>query len=352
MIVIDLCLLLIGMINDCNNLCCLCCDYSSDTYELILQGDIFDNWNFPHNIKPPTMDELLTLGTAKKVVSAVNELISSAVRFKGMFNEFSLVKVIYSSGNHDMGMNQDICNKYMPEITFIGNTRFNSGRLQAEHGNEYCLFCSSDPNRENNLPLGYFISRLAITADRDIGSHQISTEALIYEVLKIVEHKENVVLAVFDAICTKANVLQSDKIIMPNDIWGGVSISISDIRTMYKNLYQEYEKRCGEVMALLSIPAELNDLGLVASILFLRGGINAIIMGHTHIPVIHEITIPILGRVVYLNSGCWSNRTPIATWVEVIKDDTGSEYTIHGCSDVDDNGELTNVKPFLDSIKI
>jgi len=81
-------------------------------------------------------------------------------------------------------------------------------------------------------------------------------------------------------------------------------------------------------------------LGLVASDLFIRGGVNAIIMGHTHAPVLHEVTVPIAGHLAYINSGCWCNNTPKATWVEAVKDDTGSTYTLNGCTGLDSNGEL------------
>ena len=324
--------------NDTGNGCNLCVDPEDCYREIVLLGDIFDNWNFPYDIKPPTMDELLEQGSAKKVVDTINNLIKST---QNGLESSTPIKVIYSVGNHDMTMTQKLVSKHMPEVVFAGSTRFNSGRLQAEHGNEYCLFCSQDPIRINGLPLGYFISRMATTCDRDTGSHQISTELLIAELVKVLEHKDNIVLAVFDAICSKANVSFSDKILMPDDLWGGVSISVSEVREMYRNLYQEYEKRCGEIMAILSIPSEMGSLGLVASALFLRGGINAIIMGHTHKAVVHRKTLPIIGELIYLNSGCWCNKIPKATWVEAEKDSCGkNKYEIFGCGYPNENSEF------------
>jgi len=125
--------------------------YDQEIEEIILLGDIFDNWIFPHDLVPPTMEELLTSQKNKKVVAQMNRLAQKC-------------KVCYVPGNHDMHATRDVIEDFFPDFVYCPK-RYSSGRLIGEHGHRYAMF--NAPARYSNnimgLPLGYFISRVEAT---------------------------------------------------------------------------------------------------------------------------------------------------------------------------------------------
>lgn len=308
--------------------------------ELVLLGDIFDNWIVPHDIKPPTMLELMRSQNASPIVAALRSLSQA-------------INVIFVPGNHDMTVTGEVLAAVLPDVTFGGAAAnkpfFSNGRLRGEHGNGPALFNSPDPLRPDGLPLGYFISRLVATADRNTGSHTPSTSAIIHELGHILG-KEKIAQGVLDAVADKAGVSLDTQILMPDDLWGGQSVSVGQIRTMYAALAEEFEKRNGAIATAMSIPAEMEQLEVVADAMLLHGGLGAIVMGHSHGPMAKQYEIPFLGRAAYVNSGCWCNNISAATWVEVEKTRAGGKrgslsLRLMGCAGVDSNGNLTGVAP-------
>jgi hypothetical protein len=243
----------------------------------------------------------------------------------------------------------------LPNVTFGGSALdkpfFSNGRLRAEHGNGPALFNSPDPLRADGLPLGYFISRVVATADRDTGSHTPSTSAIIRE-LGHVLGRDRLAQGVFDAVCAKAGVSLDAEILMPDDLWGGRTTSVQEVRTMYADLADEFEKRNGAIATVMAIPAEMEQLEVVADAMLWRGGVGAMIMGHSHRPMAKEYDLGFLGRGAYVNSGCWCNQISAATWVEVEKSNpdlrkrSAMKLTLMKCAGVDSNGNLAGVGQF------
>jgi UDP-2,3-diacylglucosamine pyrophosphatase LpxH len=307
--------------------------------EVVLLGDIFDNWIVPHDIKPPTMLDLMNSQNAAPVVGALRALSQA-------------VHVLFVPGNHDMTVTGAALAAVFPDVTFGGSALdhpfFANGRLHAEHGNGPALFNSPDPLRADGLPLGYFISRIVATADRNAGSHTPSTSAIIRELGHLLG-KDRLAQGVLDAVCAKAGVSLDDQILMPDDLWGGAATSVREVRMLYANLADEFEKRNGALATVMAIPAEMEHLEIVADAMVLRGGIGAIIMGHSHQAMAKQYDLPFLGRGAYLNSGCWCNQIPAATWVEVEKstpDDRqrrSLNLKLMKCTGVDANGDLAGV---------
>jgi UDP-2,3-diacylglucosamine pyrophosphatase LpxH len=310
--------------------------------ELVLLGDIFDNWIVPHDVKPPTMLDLMNSQNAAPVVAALRALSQA-------------IHVLFVPGNHDMTVAGAVLAAVLPDVSFGGSALnkpfFSNGRLRAEHGNGPALFNSPDPLRTDGLPLGYFISRLVATADRNTGSHTPSTSAIIHELGHILG-KDRIAQGVLDAVCTKAGVSLDTEILMPDDLWGGGKVLVREIRTMYAALADEFEKRNGAIATVMSIPAEMEQLEVVADAMLLRGGVGAIVMGHSHNAMAKQYEVPFLGRAAYVNSGCWCNKVPAATWVQVEKSNPDSRQRsslslkLMKCSGVDADGNLTGVAPF------
>lgn len=315
-----------------------------EVQELVLLGDVFDNWTFPVDMKPPTLEWIVSSEHARPVVKAINAVAE-------------VMPVVYMPGNHDITMTPQILSVWMPKVVFGGpgteDSFFASSRLRGEHGHAHALFCSGDPAHDEGLPLGYFISRLAATSDRDTGGHSITRQQIVRDILDTVE-KDDLGRGVLDAICSRAGLCDDTVIAMPDDIWNGATLTVRDVGHLYAGLFTQWEKRHGVVAAVLAITAELNELEACAMPMFARGGTNAVVMGHTHRAMAHEHVIPFLGTAAYVNAGCWSNNTPTATWIEQVKDEEdGRKRTslkVMGCLGVDEEGLLRGISQVFPTV--
>jgi UDP-2,3-diacylglucosamine pyrophosphatase LpxH len=227
--------------------------------------------------------------------------------------------VIYLPGNHDYSLDPGLLQEVLPRVTFGGRGTdtpyYTNGRLRAEHGNAHGMFCSMDPARPESLPLGYFISRLAATAARNTGDNHPNLAAVLKD-LQSELGKDTVAQIVLEAVAHRAGVGDDTPILMPDDLWGGRPTTLAEVRALYADLFREFERRHGLLDTILAIPAEVGNLEAVADTYFPRGGVTAVIMGHTHEPVATVDTLLWMGRMVYVNAGCWCNAVPRATWVE------------------------------------
>jgi UDP-2,3-diacylglucosamine pyrophosphatase LpxH len=290
--------------------------------ELVLVGDIFDNWIFPHDLVPPTLSEILHSAYARPIIQALD----AASR---------VVPTTLLAGNHDLTLSADLVAQVLPKVRFAGAGSYTmfSGRLRAEHGHAWGLFNAPDPQRPDNLPLGYFISRMVATADRRTGHHTPSIAQEIKELAQVIATREELAQGVLDAVCAKAGVSENAEILMPTDLWGGHTTTVRDVRDLYRELYVEWKKRNGMASSIIGISAELNSLAMAAARIQLDGdGPRALLMGHTHEPASQQHTIPFMGSRVYVNSGTWCQNVKHATWVEAEDKGGGLELTVFGCT--------------------
>ncbi|GAB61973.1 MAG: hypothetical protein DWB56_02185 [Candidatus Jettenia sp.] len=79
-----------------------------DIEEIVLLGDIMDNWVYPVYEIPPTFEEIIESPDNKHVFAALKDLAARK-------------KVIYMPGNHDMLITKECVDEKFPGITFDGN---------------------------------------------------------------------------------------------------------------------------------------------------------------------------------------------------------------------------------------
>lgn len=268
----------------------------NDISNLILLGDMFDTWIFPYDITPPTMDSLIACDFVRPVIEKIQQLAQK-------------INVIFCGGNHDILLNTSILKRYFPNMSDLVDFVVISN-IRAEHGHARALFNAPDLDVPDNLPFGYFISRVYATIDRDTGSHSVNYidfKRTLSDAFK----GENVSDAILDIMTKKAGMSRDAIIKMPRDLWGGRNVSLEQVISIYSNIVERFEKRNGKIATVLSIPAELDHLEYAADRLYAEN-IQTIIMGHTHIPAIisqHEGT--------YANTGYWGSDPENETWIEV-----------------------------------
>lgn len=282
--------------------------YDREIEEVILLGDIFDNWVFPYDMIPPTMEELLSAKKNKKVVKELNQLSRRT-------------KVYYVPGNHDMHATADVIKKFFPKFVYCP-VRFASNRLIAEHGHRYAMF-NAPPRFSKNimgLPLGYFISRIEATrkamTDRDGRAYQTYVDDFI-EMLG----EQTLPQSVLEAVIEEAG-LDEDIAYQVKRKNGQVqSLPATQVKEVYKNIYNDWPSTT--VSKHRAVFAELDMLGPIADKLCKDGYYQVCIFGHSHKSEIDRDTWFVNDRI-YANSGYWCGSE--CTFVEA--EETGDGFNV------------------------
>ena len=252
---------------------------------VILAGDIFDNQVCPVDIRPPTTRETLALGPAARLTAKLRAVPER-------------IEVFYTGGNHDATMDVELLHDVLPRVMYMGtHALLDDARI--EHGHTHALFCAPDPAIPDAVPLGYFISRLAATADARTGGHTPSRMQVVDELLKLGEARETLPTALLNAMTSRAGVGDRDPILMPADLWSGRTTTIAEVRELYRDLVGRWIVANGALSIFPAVEAECRNLGPAAKKL-LTNGTRAVIMGHTH-----RIAYEPDDAGVYANSGSW-----------------------------------------------
>jgi len=290
-----------------------------DVKEVILLGDVMDNWVCPHDEDPPTFDEI------KKANSTLIESIT-ALAYKD-------IDVYYMPGNHDMTVTKDFVDANFPGVKFGGNLYKDSyqfgSRLLAQHGNTYSLFNARDTingTANNFLPLGYYISRVYATINAVTGKKAQQGE-ILKETWESLEDKDGIAEAAFDAFLRIAGLDDRTVIKMPN---GYANVTAGEIKSRYRDLYTQWNKNNPLVSSYMSYTAEAFSefIDIARKFSDEKTKRNIIIFGHTHYykcrlekknPGSEE-------ERIYANSGTWCNDRDICTFIETEVKSDGFHY--------------------------
>ncbi len=262
--------------------------------EVILVGDILDNWICPYNETPPSFQEIF--GANPEVVSGIKGLLD-----KGM-------KVIFLEGNHDMYLSQaDL------DTVFDGNANvryaesYTDRGIHAEHGHSFDPFNEKLQGESaiQGLPLGYFISRAVATKQAKEDSSKEPLCEIIKKAGAALVGGDSIAVSVFDAIMKDAGMDSTAEFVMP----GGGVVTVSQVRAAYEGTAVE-----------LSV-ADLRPKAKALSVA--EDDVKLVVFGHTHGKVIDSLDLenpaePLLSEYtkVYANSGTWV-KGKVPTYIEV-----------------------------------
>ena len=277
---------------------------AQDVSQLVILGDVFDQWVIPADLDPLPNIETICSNPANKGI--LDNLKEFALRSK-----LSIVP-----GNHDMSscaknipIIKDFINTTFPGINFICGDHqptgvYREGNLVAEHGNMYCLFNAPDAwtNPNSFLPLGYFISRLVAykVAQTDQSENYLD---ILSKFINDFKQKPNFVYDLFLAIAEDSGLNESDNINMKGISAFGPAITIDQVANKYMQLKQDWDKNSHKIDSTF---AALGDsffgLSDAAYRVYLGPGtdpnINIAIFGHTH---------------------AWENEILTQSWMKTIK---------------------------------
>jgi UDP-2,3-diacylglucosamine pyrophosphatase LpxH len=297
---------------------------NSEIKELVILGDLFDEWLVPYGIAP--FDSSLFITNSKEYFKAIASASVNAGVFSKLNNIANTgdIDVIYVSGNHDMLMTEDILNEIIPNAIWKSDVE-GLGKYKPvpeilmEHGHRYDFFNCPQPlvNENHILPPGYFISRLyAAGLNSNLENKKLSTS-----INNDAEFVTAWSLATAYTIATFMMDMDTIPMDSANIKMAGIdgysdNFSFNGVRDMYSaNIQEQWQNTqlINKVPKPMSVfLAILNGTFLYSSVLyeylvdiFSPDAPKIIAFGHSHKPEILVFPTEDNFTGIYANSGSW-----------------------------------------------
>ena len=297
--------------------CAWIVDNAAEIQEMVLLGDIADQWTVPCDEVPPTFQE----------IASTNQQIFGPSGFFGRVLDALEGNVTYVPGNHDMFVTeQDLRQYFVSAGTY--SPKFCEGvylpdmpqggqrKIALAHGNEYTMFNAVDPNSPwNGLPVGHFVTRMvASQMKRYFADHpgtvanlagQGSPDGLDYWSIAwgaFTRLDISVSTALLDSVASQTSTPPDQNFILAD----GSAVPLSQIEPAYVNLFTEWASKegggpLGAQIAWKSVLADARSyyMGWWAQRAAFDAGAEVIVFGHTHTPQLGLDTT----MITYANSG-------------------------------------------------
>ena len=312
-----------------------------DVAELIILGDLLDDWVCPVAYTPQTFSDILSANYNNGVVPALQEVCNN-----------SDIDVTYLTGNHDMlsfkSENKDVISHAFPNMNIISNSPglgayTKDNIIWAEHGHRYTLFNAPDiwSRSGGHLPMGYFISRFAASKSLTEGRVYTTPEVLdlfISSPSEVQEYFTQVgyadapgsviddalIIALFNAIGLWSGNGPLRQFNM-NSLDGFTDDPmVEKIAFMYDTIFSGWPSRQNIVSHYEAVFNELGHLNSAANLLFkmperIRDLYpftpRIVLFGHTHQAAFQYHSDDV--ETLYVNTGTWIDKQPNMTWAEI-----------------------------------
>ncbi len=329
-----------------------------DVAELVILGDLLDDWVSPAEYTPQTFIDILAANYNNGVVPALQEICHNPN-----------IAVTYVVGNHDM-LSFELQNKEVIADTFPGMTIISDSPglgaytrdkvIWAEHGHRYTLFNAPDTwsRSGGHLPLGYFISRLVASKSLTSGKLYTTPDVLdrfVKSPTEVIARMQGdsrshvpggavegilddaFIIAVFNAISLWTDHWPWSKFIMDGMDDFKSDPSVEDIAFTYDTIFSGWPSRQDIVDHYEAVFNDLGHLSSPANLLFeMPDRIKdrypftprIVLFGHTHEAAFQYHSGQV--ETIYANTGTWIDAKPM-TWVEVEiteGDDGQRSYTV------------------------
>jgi len=291
-------------------------DGASGIDELILVGDMMDDWVCPVDMLPKRFSEIAAKQSA----------------IIGKLRTISQTKTVtYVTGNHDITIAKDSVldfgNGQYKNIVF--QEYYDQDGILTQHGHQFGMYNAYDP--KNALPMGHYISRLYVTKGGK-GRWQDEVSSGIKDILEDIPNP--FVNAPLSYLAKEAGIDDDHRIVKVD---GGL-ITLGGVRQLYADLPERWIKSNGILgpieSALEETPAGLDSEAENTAKKFQK---KLVIFGHTHLPKIQYISTwyhtPEGGTVVtniavYANTGSWCEDNAKYTYVVDDYDETQTKHTV------------------------
>lgn len=290
---------------------------NGDVAELILLGDVVDQWMYLPTVQPPSFADIVADNPgifADALPAAINAIAEAGGR------------TTYLNGNHDMAVTADEIRSVSEHIHYELGPFYvpesGVGQFVCTHGNLYSVFnapnIAQHPPGTDNLPLGFFVSRLAARWSEQHGKPayeqpdtgdpnglDFDAQALEGVFRSILRGQGSLAHLIMSALL-EATKNQDDSFIMAD----GSTVSVADVGTIYNHTFKDYPASTGVEhgsFGLLAAELALLDVDARGTLLHFAAELaktyTVIAMGHTHTPVEHSAHILFHHHGLYVNSG-------------------------------------------------
>jgi UDP-2,3-diacylglucosamine pyrophosphatase LpxH len=316
---------------------------SPNVKELVIAGDLIDEWFIPMTYVTPSSEAALVDAIAannQTVVDALNQIIKDGA-----------IKVTYTPGNHDILVTADDMQRICPGINQARDNTQGLGtyvtgansEIAIEHGHRQNFFCAPDPisnrNITNNntsvLPPGYFFTRIATSSVVEGHPATSNTFPAITANEKDPSQLGYYLYAkIWQAILSGLPVKESltDKVIKTNIDGFTQDYAINDLIpqqdpqtgifdvTLFKGVQDTWDQRQDLAGVKIKIPvaeaivksadANFTDSQAKKQFFDLDVSKRIVVFGHTH--VVRNLPFTNLeGKpTIYANSGTWIDKNP------------------------------------------
>ncbi len=350
---------------------------SPDVKELVIGGDLMDQWFIPMNYKTPADEAAFVDAIAannKPFVDAIVAIIKDGK-----------IKVTYAPGNHDITVTEADIARVFPGInqargSIQGLGEYVTGdknSIVIEHGHKYNFFCAPDPVSIKNatgkpnsiMPPGYFFTRIA-TSSIVQGKPKTENTFPLHEIDK---NDPDQLLLNYYYMCWKG-ILEtlpvkekfSEKVIVTNIDGLNDTYSMSDVIPqynastkkfsvkLYDGLVSTWEKRQEINGVTAKIPAadailganddDLTDLQSKYQYFDTDPSKRIVIFGHTHKAKVVPFENLKGQKTVYANTGTWIDHSlnyPNSTFVVITEGGKDSPLTFVNLYQYSGNGNVT-----------
>ena len=326
-----------------------------DVAELIILGDMLDDWVTPAGYTPQTFSDILAANYSNGLVPAFQAICQNPN-----------IAVTYVTGNHDLlsfeSQNKQIISSAFPGMNILSDAPglgaySKDNVIWAEHGHRYTLFNAPDiwSREDGHLPLGYFISRLSASKSDSSGTNYTTPEVLNRFLKSSPEVNSRLrqsgygqepgrpiddaaIFALYNAVVQWSGVKRWEKFTM-NDLDNFTPDPlVGQIAFIYDTIFSGWPDRQNIVGNNEAVINEIGYLANTADLLFeMPDRIKdlypftprIVLFGHTHKAFFQYSSGDV--DTIYANTGTWVDSTPNMTWAEIEIND-GSEgkkdYTV------------------------
>jgi UDP-2,3-diacylglucosamine pyrophosphatase LpxH len=284
-------------------------DTDDSIQEVILLGDILDDWVYPIDVRPPHYEQIVSAAHVVPIMDNLKALSDKK-------------HVVYVQGNHDLTITDDQLSRFrstfFPRISFRDSFETADG-IYAEHGHRHVMYDAADPDPGNTLPLGHYISRLAATieARKAKRCRQSEVTETLFPSTSVNVNNRGLKRDPFVNVPLTylANELGDVNDATPIVTVSGNTITLGRVREMYKNLSRDWAEDHGALDPLHSIWMEAEGFWGLVQQMAVDMNKKVIILGHTHKKENCYLGTPdaITGEIsepyaIYANCGSWCNH--------------------------------------------
>ncbi len=246
--------------------------------DLVLLGDIFNNWVCPAGKAPPSYPVIFKANPDE--LKALRKAVKAGIN------------VFFLSGNHDFDLEKRVIEAKVKGLRAIKVYR--SGRIHAEHGNSFDIYNRPDfiCDPAYGRPIGYFLSRLATSAGTD-DFGILDLPAYLDYILEAAVTPQTIFESMIEGMAERAGMGDGSKIRMP----GGRTMTVAAVKERYSRLAGIYNVR-----ELISDLYQRRYLHGPADRLCARDQVNVVVFGHTHNALIDKDWFLVEDRI-YANTG-------------------------------------------------